>query len=77
MHSRRAMLESAMRSDEAEYCRRRALQEQLATQKAVSAAARQRHEELATMYSFRTRLLMADPQSRLEEYRTLTMAGAE
>ncbi|HEX6219141.1 MAG TPA: hypothetical protein VFZ35_07700 [Sphingomicrobium sp.] len=66
-----------MRSDEAEYCRRRALQEQLATQKAVSSAARQRHDELATMYSFRARLLAADPETSLKEYRTVTMAGAE
>jgi hypothetical protein len=42
-----------MRQDDASYFRRRALQEQVAAQRASCEAARLRHEELATMYRFR------------------------
>ena len=38
---------------EAGYCHARALEEQVAAQRATSAAARERHDELAAMYRFR------------------------
>ena len=43
---------SFVRTDEADYYRRRALQEQIAAQKATCAAARERHDQLAAMYRF-------------------------
>ena len=42
-----------MRDDDISYFRRRALQEQVAAQRASCEAARLRHDELATMYRFR------------------------
>lgn len=50
-----------MREDDASYYRRRALQEQLAAQNATSEAARDRHDELATMYRFRAAMLTSQP----------------
>lgn len=50
-----------MREDDASYFRRRALQEQLAAQKAACEAARDRHDELATMYRFRAAMLTTHP----------------
>lgn len=41
------------RADDASYFRRRALQEQIAAQKATCEAARNRHDQLAAMYRFR------------------------
>lgn len=52
-----------MREDDANYCRRRALQEQVAAQNATSEAARERHDELATMYRFRAAMLTRHPRS--------------
>ena len=66
-----------MRHDDAEYYRRRALQEQLAAQTAACAAARQRHDELAAMYGFRVAILTTHPGLRLEESRTMVKVSAE
>jgi hypothetical protein len=43
-----------MRKDDESYFRRRAVQEQVAAQRAACEVARLRHEELATMYRFRS-----------------------
>lgn len=66
-----------MIDDDAEYYRRRALQEQLAVQNATCAAARQRHDELATLYGFRAAILTTDRRLRLEESRTMAKVNAE
>lgn len=66
-----------MRHDDAEYYRRRALQEQLAAQNATCAAARQRHDELATMYRFRAAILTTDPGLRPEESHAMEKVSAE
>ena len=50
-----------MTEDDATYFRRRALQEQLAAQNAASNVARDRHDELATMYRFRAAMLTTHP----------------
>ena len=50
-----------MTEDDATYFRRRALQEQIATQVATSKVARDRHDELATMYRFRAAMLTTHP----------------
>lgn len=50
-----------MWEDDASYFSRRALQEQLAAQKATCEAARGRHDELATMYRFRAAMLTRRP----------------
>jgi len=50
-----------MREDDANYFRRRALQEQLAGQKATCKVAQERHDELATMYRFRVAMLTTHP----------------
>lgn len=42
---------------DADYYRARALEEQVAAQKATCTAARERHDELATMYRFRAVML--------------------
>lgn len=52
------------RPDDAEYFRSRAVQEQVAAQKAASEAARNRHDELAAMYRFRAMMLSYPPLSR-------------
>jgi hypothetical protein len=49
--------------DNASYFRARALQEQVAAQKATCGAARQRHDELAIMYRFRAIMLSGEPIS--------------
>ena len=49
-----------MHQDDSHYFRTRALQEQEAAQKAVSAAARQSHDQLASMYRFKAWML-SDP----------------
>jgi hypothetical protein len=51
-----------MREEDASYFRRRALQEQIAAQKATCEAARQRHDELAMMYRFRAAMLTNIPE---------------
>ncbi|HVM22097.1 MAG TPA: hypothetical protein VM308_02195 [Sphingomicrobium sp.] len=50
-----------MREDDATYFRRRALEEQVAVQNATCKAARDRHDELATMYRFRAFMLTTHP----------------
>ena len=52
---------SFVRTDEADYYRRRALQEQIAAQKATCAAARERHDQLAAMYRFRALMGSDEP----------------
>jgi hypothetical protein len=52
------------RADDAGYFRSRALQEQVAAQKATCEAARDRHDRLAAMYRFRA--LMASSQRQVE-----------
>jgi hypothetical protein len=51
-----------MIDDDASYFKRRALQEQLAARNAASSVARERHDELATMYRFRAAMLTTDPR---------------
>lgn len=46
-----------MRTDDLNYFRARAVQEQVAAQKADCEQARKRHEELAAMYRFRAAML--------------------
>ena len=50
-----------MREDDATYFSRRALQEQVAAQRARCVAARDRHDELAMMYRFRSAMLTRAP----------------
>jgi hypothetical protein len=59
-HSR---AEGRMRKDDAAYYRSRALQEQIAAQRASCGVARDRHDELATMYRFRAAMLSSGPES--------------
>jgi hypothetical protein len=49
------------RGGDASYFRRRALQEQIAAQKATCEAARKSHDELASMYRFRALMLSDEP----------------
>ena len=58
---------TTMREDDASYCRRRALQEQVAAQAATCEEARLRHQELGEMYRFRAAMLSTAPESWLEE----------
>ena len=51
---------------DADYYRRRAMQEQIAAQKATCAAARERHDQLATMYRFRALMGSDEPASASE-----------
>ena len=51
-----------MREDDAGYFGRRALQEQIAAQRAICEAARRRHDELAMMYRFRAAMLTKRPE---------------
>lgn len=51
-----------MIEDDVTYFRRRALQEQLAAQNATCKVARDRHDELATMYRFRAAMLTTHPR---------------
>ena len=50
-----------MIEDDANYFKRRALQEQVAAQRATCKVARDRHDELATMYRFRAAMLTTHP----------------
>lgn len=52
------------RADDTGYFRSRALQEQVAAQKATCEAARDRHDQLAAMYRFRA--LIASSQHQFE-----------
>ena len=52
-----------MREEDVSYFRRRALEEQIAAQRASSEAARHCHDELAAMYRFRAAMLTKAPQS--------------
>jgi hypothetical protein len=56
-----------MREDDASYCRRRAVQEQVAAQSATCDAARFRHQELSEMYRFRAVMLSEGPESWFDE----------
>jgi hypothetical protein len=59
-----------MNRDDATYYCRRALEERLAARKATCAAARERHQELATMYQLRADTLAAGAELRSEESST-------
>ena len=50
-----------MGRDDTAYYRKRAIEEQVAAQNASCEAARERHEELATMYRFKTAMLTTHP----------------
>lgn len=50
-----------MAEDDATYYWRRSLEEQLAAQKATCQAARERHDELATMYRFKAFMVTKHP----------------
>ena len=50
-----------VQADDADYWRRRALQEQVAAQKATCEAARLRHDQLAAMYRFRALMGSGEP----------------
>lgn len=50
-----------MREDDVSYFNKRAIQEQVAAQKATCKAARERHDELAAMYRFRAAMLTQRP----------------
>jgi hypothetical protein len=50
-----------MMKDDANYFRRRALEEQVAAQFATCKVARDRHDELAAMYRFRAAMLTTHP----------------
>ena len=67
MSPSRQLGQSRMREDEA-YYRRRALQEQVAAQRASCPAARDSHDELATMYRFRAAMLSTGPESWADAY---------
>ena len=49
--------------DDTDYYRRRAMQEQIAAQKATCEAARERHDQLAAMYRFRALMDSDEPAS--------------
>lgn len=66
-----------MRHDDAEYYRRRALQEQRAAQDATCGAACDRHHELAMMYRLRTAMLTAGPEWLDERPATVTVGLSE
>lgn len=51
-----------MREDDVSYYKRRAIQEQVAAQKASCEVARQRHDELANMYVFCAAMLTKPPE---------------
>lgn len=50
-----------MRHDDSAYYRQRAFQEEQAARDATCAAARERHQELASLYGFRASLLATLP----------------
>lgn len=66
-----------MSCDDAEYYRRRGLQEQLAAQNATCAVARVRHDELAMMYHLRAAILTTSPELWLKERPTTAAIYAE
>lgn len=51
-----------MRTDDEHYYRKRALEEQIAAQKATSDAVRHRHDQLAVMYRFRAAMISKGPE---------------
>jgi hypothetical protein len=55
------MIGKESRTDDLEYFRNRALQEQLAATNAQSPEARRRHDELAMMYRFKAAMLSSSP----------------
>jgi hypothetical protein len=61
-----------VRPDDADYFRARAIQEQIAAQKATCEAARKRHDELAAMYRFRALMLPDGLESEPGPVRTRT-----
>lgn len=52
----------SVRVDDRSYYRARAIQEQVAAQKAGSGPARERHDQLAMMYRFRAAMLLNEPR---------------
>lgn len=56
-------------ADDASYFGRRALQEQIAAQKATCEAARNRHDQLAAMYRFRALMLSGEPAAGTDPVR--------
>ena len=59
----RSRLPFVLVDGDADYYRRRALQEQIAAQKATCEAARERHDQLAAMYRFRALMDSDEPAS--------------
>jgi len=55
--------------DDADYYRGRAIQEQIAAQKARCEQARKSHDQLAAMYRFRALMLADEPASAAEPVR--------
>ena len=66
-----------MRHGDAEYYRRRVLQEQRAAQDATCGAACDRDRELAMMYCLRTAMLTASSELWLEERPTTATVGLD
>ena len=64
-----------MPENDAAYFRRRAIEEQVAAQKATCKAACERHEELATMYRFRSFMLTTHPDRWSEALQSQTEAA--
>nr|NUR37315.1 hypothetical protein [Sphingomonas sp.] len=62
MRRSRPLLHSAL-ADDADYFRLRAVQEQVAAQKATSEAARRSHDQLAAIYRFRMMMPSDGPAS--------------
>ena len=56
----------AARPSDVEYCHARAIEEQVAADRATCAAARERHDELAAMYRFRESFLRTYGQLFIE-----------
>ena len=62
-----------MRLDDESYYRARALQEKVAAQNATSEVARERHDQLATMYRFRVAMTSSNPAQWSECVRQLCL----
>lgn len=60
-------------ADDAGYFHTRALEEQVAAQRATSDEARERHDELAAMYRFRERFYQTAPPASPEEIEQSTL----
>ena len=58
------MTGGAVPRDDVEYFRARAVEEQIAAANAKTAEARDRHDELATMYRFRVAMLLTGSHGR-------------